>query len=175
MNSLLFKNNVLLILMSVRKRHPIRNSEIREIVEDLETRLNEGVEDLFEGRVETAELESGENIILIDRKPAFLMRGDEYFPLLFFADRLPLRKVTVDMGAVKPISDGADVMAPGVIGYDEQIKSGDVVGIEDEKNHELIAIGAALKRGASLKGEKGRVIENIHHVGDKFWDLKEEF
>lgn len=161
--------------MVIKKRHPIRSSDIEEIVESLKPELGEEVEDLLEGRVETAKLDSGEHVILADGQPLLLKKNDKFLPLTFAADRLSLKRVIVDMGAVEPISSGADVMAPGIVEAEENIESGEIVGIEDEKNHKIVAIGIALEEGSSLRGEEGKVVENLHQVGDKFWDLREEF
>ncbi len=161
--------------MSIKKRHPIRSSDIRDMKEELKPRFGNQIEDLLDGTVETAELEDGKDIIIIDGRPAFIKKDGDFMPLIFFADRLSMKKVTVDMGAVKHITDGADVMAPGVVNVDKSIAKGEIVNIEDEKNNKTIALGNALKDGPSLIGEKGKVIENKHHVGDELWDLKDEF
>ena len=161
--------------MSIKKRHPIRSSDIRSMKEELKPRFGKQVEDLLNGTVETAELEDGKDIIVVDGTPAFLEKDEELMPLIFFVDRLELKNVTVDMGAVGHISDGADVMAPGILEVDESIGKGDTVGIVDEKNKKTIAIGKTLKKGPSLKGKEGKVIKNLHYVGDELWGLKEEF
>lgn len=161
--------------MSPKKRHPIRSSEIRKMVEKLRPKLGDEIEDLLNGMVEKAELESEKELILIDREPAIIKENDDYLPLLNIADRLSLKRITVDMGAVAPISKGANIMAPGITGTDKNIEKGEIVGIEDEKNRKLIAIGRTLKKEPSLKGQEGKVIENLHHVGDRYWELKEEF
>lgn len=161
-------------MMEIKRRHPLRDSKIREIIEKLEPKLGEETESLLKGRVEITETGSGEKIILVDGAPALIKKEGEYFPLTSIADRLSLKRVTVDMGAVRPISDGADVMAPGVVEVDEGIEKDQIVGIEDEKNSKIIAIGTALKEGPYLKGERGKVIENLHYVGDKYWNLQEE-
>lgn len=161
-------------MMEIKRRHSLRDSKIREIIEKLEPKLGEEIESLLKGRVEITEIGSGEKIILVDNAPALIKKEGEYFPLTSIADRLSLKRVTVDMGAVKPISDGADVMAPGVVEVDEGIEKDQIIGIEDEKNSKIIAIGTALKDGPYLKGERGKVIENLHYVGDKYWNLQEE-
>jgi len=66
------------------------------------------------------------------------------------------RAVTVDMGAVRFIYNGADVMAPGIVEADPGIRAGDVVWVRDEKNGRPLAIGRAIM------------------VGDEIWRLGEE-
>ena len=160
--------------MHMKKRHPIKNSEIRDIIENLKPDFGSEIEQLLQGKVETAELESGEEFILVDEKPVLIKKGDSLFPFITAAEPLRLKKVTVDMGAIEPISSGADIMAPGVVDTDPEIEEGEIVGIEDEKNHKILAIGRSLKEGSCLTGKEGKVIENIHHVGDDFWSFMDE-
>lgn len=161
--------------MSIKHRHPIRDSDLRKITKKLESRIGSKVKDLFEGKVETAELDTGEEVLLVDGKPVFVKKDEKFFPLISSADRLSLKRVTVDMGAVKPISDGADIMAPGIVDVGKEIEKKEIVGIEDEENNKIIAIGEALEKSSELKGEEGKVIKNVHYVGDKYWSLHEEF
>lgn len=161
--------------MSVKKRHFIRNSDLRELVEDLRPYFGGEIEDLLKGQVETGELESGERIILVDDEPLLVKKGEKFFPLIQNADSLSLKSIVVDMGAVKPITDGADVMAPGVVEVDGNIESGEIVCVRDEENKKIIAIGKSLEDGSSLTGEEGKVVENVHYVGDRFWSLLEKF
>lgn len=161
-------------MMRIKKRHPIRDSDIRDLAGRLKPRFGVEIENLLEGRVETAELESGENIILADGEPV-LVKKDIFFPFTSAADKLSLKRITVDMGAVKPISDGADIMAPGIVEVEEGIEKGEIVGIEDEENGKVIAIGETLVGKDSIKGEEGKVVQNLHYVGDKYWSLLEEF
>ncbi len=160
--------------MKIKKRHPIRNSDIRDMVEELKPQFGKEIENLLEGRVETAELESGEDIVLLDGKPV-LIQKDGFFPFTSAADRLSLKRITVDMGAVEPICDGADIMAPGISEVEGDVEKGEIVGIEDEENRRTIAIGETLVGRDSLKGEEGKVVKNLHYVGDKYWSLLKEF
>lgn len=161
-------------MMRIKKRHPIRDSDIRDLADRLKPQFGIEIENLLEGRVETAELESGESIILVDGEP-ILVEKDILFPFTSAADKLSLKRVTVDMGAVKPISDGADVMAPGIVEVEDGIEEGEIIGIEDEKNRKIIAIGETLVEEDSLKGKEGKVVRNLHYVGDKYWSILEEF
>src|SRR2546428_8934585 len=80
------------------------------------------------------------------------------------------RAVTVDMGAVRFIYNGADVMAPGIVEADPGIRAGDVVWVRDEKNGRPLAIGRAVMDGPTIaRQEKGKTIQTIHHVGDEIW------
>jgi PUA domain protein len=84
------------------------------------------------------------------------------------------RYVTVDMGAVRFVCNGADVMTPGIIGFDASIKEGDLVWIRDARNLQPLAVGRALL-GADrmVLKEKGKAVTSIHYVGDRLWQLDE--
>jgi len=80
------------------------------------------------------------------------------------------RWVTVDMGAVPYVYNGADVMAPGIVEADPAIAVGDLVWVRDEKNRRPLAVGAALMTGAEMAAaEKGKSVKAVHHVGDEYW------
>ncbi len=82
--------------------------------------------------------------------------------------KLPFPKVVVDLGAVKPIANGAHVMGPGVRDVEGEFSEGDLVVVVDEKLGAALAIGRALRPSSEVK-EKGRSILNLHHAGDPIW------
>ncbi|MCC6029158.1 MAG: hypothetical protein LM591_03350 [Candidatus Korarchaeum sp.] len=82
--------------------------------------------------------------------------------------RLPIPKVVVDLGAVKPIASGADVMGPGIKEVEGNFNPGDLVAVVDEKLKAVIALGIAQRSSDEAK-ERGKTIKNIHHAGDTIW------
>jgi len=122
--------------------------------------------------------EAGEMRLLIrEEEPIALVLGEAIAPtvrglLAFPAQR---RFVTVDMGAVPFVYNGADVMAPGIVEADPAIRVGDFVWVRDEKNRRPLAVGRAIMDGPTMaREERGKAIETIHHVGDDLWRLGEE-
>jgi PUA domain protein len=84
-------------------------------------------------------------------------------------------KVVVDMGAIKFLTNGANVMRPGIRSFLAPFLKGDVVVVVDEKHGKALAVGTAMVD--SLEGEKmgrGPVIRNVHYIGDKFWNAVKE-
>lgn len=80
--------------------------------------------------------------------------------------------VTVDMGAVKFVNNGADIMAPGIVEADPAIQPGDLVWIRDERNKVPLAVGEALLPGTQMpRGPKGKAVKSLHHVGDLVWEM----
>ncbi|MEM4311836.1 MAG: PUA domain-containing protein [Nitrososphaerales archaeon] len=83
--------------------------------------------------------------------------------------------VTVDTGAVKPICNGANLMRPGIKSFEGEFKKGDIVGIKEERYNKHIAIGLALiDKEKAEKLDKGTILENLHYVGDKAWEILKE-
>ena len=122
--------------------------------------------------------EAGELRLLIRNEEAIaLIVGEAIAPtvrglLSFPAER---RFVTVDMGAVPFVYNGADVMAPGIVDADPAIRAGDFVWVRDEKNRRPLAVGKAVMDGPTMaREERGKAIDTLHHVGDDLWRLGEE-
>ena len=137
-------------------------------------RLLEGLSSQFNNlvaeKVETAVIEDKE-VYLFDEKIEFVKDENGMYPFLSsqYVDSLP--KVVVDMGAIRFVCNGADVMAPG-IGEMGDFKEGDLVVIRDVNHGKALAIGVANKSSADIEAsKKGKVIRNIHFVGDKLWGV----
>ncbi len=83
-----------------------------------------------------------------------------------------LKKITVDMGAVKFVVGGADIMRPGITGIEDGIHEGEIIVIIDENNKKPLAVGRALLSGEDMKSqEKGKSIKNMHYIGDDIWNV----
>jgi PUA domain protein len=79
----------------------------------------------------------------------------------------------VDKGAIRFVSNGADIMAPGIVGADSEIKEGDLVIIVEETYLKPLAIGKALMKGPQMvEADSGKAIKSITHVGDKLWNME---
>ncbi len=84
-------------------------------------------------------------------------------------------KVVVDMGPIKFVTNGANVMRPGIRSFLGSFAKGDVVVIVDEKHGKALATGSALVGSEEAeKMEKGPVVKNLHYIGDKFWNAVKE-
>ena len=148
--------------MRVKSRHHLRSDEVRAIEERLAERL--GV-DLAGETYERVDLEGTEfDLVLVDGDP---------FPTVRGANRLdPERRVvTVDAGAVSFVSDGADVMRPGIVAADDTITEGDLVLVAEETHGKVLAVGRALVDGSEMAGDSGRVVGSVHHVGDDLYEF----
>jgi len=84
-------------------------------------------------------------------------------------------RVVVDMGAVKFLTNGANVMRPGIRSFLATFLKGDMVVVVDEKHGKGLAVGMAMVDSSEgEKMEKGPVIKNVHYIGDKFWNAVRE-
>jgi len=79
--------------------------------------------------------------------------------------------VAVDMGAVPHVCNGADIMVKGIRSVDREFAKGALVVIVDETHGKHLAIGEALVDSASIREmERGKVVSNLHFVGDDAWE-----
>jgi PUA domain protein len=97
--------------------------------------------------------------------------GDVYLP--FLTDTEILKKfpyVMVDMGAVKFMCNGANVMRPGITKYTQFEKDG-VVCIIEESQHKFLAVGKSCVPSTDMESmTKGEIVKNMHYISDKYWE-----
>jgi PUA domain protein len=96
---------------------------------------------------------------------------NDYLPFLSETETLEkFPNVTVDMGAVKFMCKGANLMRPGIKKFTEFEKD-KLVCIIEESQHKFLAVGKAMVSSSELeKMEKGEVIKNMHYISDNFWE-----
>jgi PUA-domain protein len=155
------------------RRYFLKARESKELLDKASKRLNINLEQVFgdKANVEMVQTESIK-LFLTNGKPILAQTGENIYPTLTFKEFLDhAPKITVDMGAVPYICKGANVMAPGIRGFNGQFQKGDLVTITDEKHGKPIALGETLYDTEQAKSVKqGIIIKNIHYVGDKTWN-----
>ena len=96
---------------------------------------------------------------------------EDYLPFLSeikMLEKFPT--VTVDMGAVKFMCKGANLMRPGIKKFTEFEKD-QIVCIVEESQHKFLAVGKSLVSSSELETmEKGEIINNMHYISDRFWE-----
>ena len=156
--------------MKIRKRYQLQKKKLQKLIKDLGN-----YSDLIQPKSKVEILESDlYDIILIDGKPLVMNIDETYFPTLKGALELEINTsyVMVDMGAVKFVAKGADVMSPGITEADLNIKEGDLVIIIEETHRKPLATGRALISGPEMvENSAGKAVKTIHFVGDKLWNL----
>lgn len=112
-------------------------------------------------------------IISINRIPAFFYYENRLLPTIKFLhsqkEKL-LKTITVDMGAIKFLVSGADIMRPGIVDIDQDIIQNEIIAIIDQKNKTIISIGISMFDASEMNTqEKGKSVRNIHYIGDNVW------
>jgi malignant T-cell-amplified sequence len=78
------------------------------------------------------------------------------------------------MGAVKFVCNGAKIMRPGITRFDS-FKKDDIVIVKDQTYGKSLAVGIALDDSEiATSKSKGYVIDNLHYISDKFWEVHKE-
>ena len=112
-------------------------------------------------------------LIFINKQPAFFYYQEKVLPTLkYLQTNNLLKKITIDMGAVKFMINGADLMKPGITDVDAEIKEQEIIVLVDQNNKKPLALGIALFNSEQIKSmTHGKVTKNIHYVGDKIWNF----
>ncbi|NLI74481.1 MAG: RNA-binding protein [Euryarchaeota archaeon] len=159
----------------VRRRRRLREREVKALFEEIVSTL--GVEPFLPGEMVDRAESTDFDILFINNIAEGIVYDDKAFLTVrgLLRNRPDKLAVTVDMGAVPYVTNGADIMGPGIVDADLAIQPGDLVWIRDINNGVPLAIGEALISGDEMKEKSpGRAVKSIHHVSDKLWKLNEE-
>ncbi len=154
------------------KRYFARKDLLSTIKSDL-ANISKDFVDILPDKVEVLETKGKKYVIGAEGVIVF-DSGSGYFPTVKGALKLTTdkRTVTVDAGAVSFVINGADIMRPGVVSWDEEIKKGDHVIIREAAHGKAIAIGTALWDGSMFEKEKtGKCVKSLYFVGDDIWKM----
>ena len=154
------------------KSNLISKSETSKILEQINSQWK--IELPKQKNIKTHEVDEKGVIITGDGITAVKI-GDDILP---FLDDIPILEkfpyVTVDMGAIKFVCKGANIMRPGITKFSD-FESGEIVCVIEESQKKFLAVGKARMSSKELdKTNKGEVIKNMHYVSDNFWESKKE-
>ncbi|MDR0913123.1 MAG: DUF1947 domain-containing protein [Methanobrevibacter sp.] len=156
--------------MKIKKRYFLKKKKVKELKKELG--------DFSAAILDSAKIEMLEtdlmDFVLVNNEPSIIIIDSKPYPTLksVISNHFELKKVVVDMGAVKFVTNGADIMSPGIVETDE-VKPGDVVVITDENHNQPLAIGISLIDGESMvKNNTGKAIKTIHYISDDIWNFK---
>ncbi|MDX1611888.1 MAG: PUA domain-containing protein [Candidatus Thermoplasmatota archaeon] len=162
--------------LKLKGRHPLKEKARDEVNDAVEAWL--GVRVLPEEGTLIERARAGPyEVVLAGGKCFVILEGhdlEEPMPTLraLMAAKPDVRWVTVDMGAVPFLRNGADVMSPGITEAHEDVQAGNLVWVRDEEHGMPLALGKALMSGPEMAGaDKGKAIEVLHYVGDELWDI----
>lgn len=159
--------------MRIKSRHIIRRDFAKKLQNELKSMFGDGADFFKNKKMELVETDEINDLILVNGEPLLFLIKDK--PFLTVKGALKVKptkkKVVIDMGAVKHVSSGANVMCPGITSATSDIKKDDFVVIVDELHDKAIAVGKALISGDEMVANQGKAIKCIHYVGDKIWNF----
>jgi malignant T-cell-amplified sequence len=125
--------------------------------------------------IKVFEIEYDKSIVVIDTVVGVFIKNELILPFLGKTDILKeFPFIKVDSGSIKFICNGAKILRPGIVEFGSFNKN-DIVAVKDERFEKYISVGLALEDSAIAENlQKGYVIDNLHFVGDKFWDAFKE-
>jgi malignant T-cell-amplified sequence len=109
----------------------------------------------------------GNNLVAIQLTPDLIVPHLTQHDLLnHFAS------VQVDMNAVKFVCNGANIMRPGITDF-TTFKESEIVLVKDQTHKKELAVCISLVDDVDgRKMERGVVLNNIHYIGDVYWETK---
>jgi PUA domain protein len=125
--------------------------------------------------IKVFEVEYNKSIVVIDSLLGVFINNEFILPFLGKTDILDkFPSIIVDSGSIKFICNGAKILRPGIVKFDRFVKN-DIVAVKDERFAKYISVGLALDdSNLAEKLHKGYVVDNLHFVGDKFWNTYKE-
>ncbi|TFG08898.1 MAG: RNA-binding protein [Promethearchaeota archaeon] len=165
--------------MNIRQRHFIKHSEIKQLKDEIIKQYDKDIlNDLIpkKANVEYILAENDDEFYAINKElKLWKSKKDGYIPVLtqLLEGKIDLKKVVVDMGAIKYLTlNKADVMRPGITKIDPSIKKDEIIQIIDETHSRPLAIGKAMFNADEMQEKKkGKVIRNLHTIEDDVWKL----
>ena len=157
----------------IKKRHLLKKREHKEEIARIEQEIGSSITQLdTKTQIEGGILDDGSRILLLDGEIIFFEHEGRMFPALraLLDGLIDVPRVTVDMGAVRFVVNGADIMRPGITEIDSRVKENGIVVIVDENHGKPLAVGVSKMSAQSLKAASGgKVIKSIHHINDDLW------
>ena len=156
-----------------RRRHFLKEKEAKRFLLEVSKTLGTDIERLLGSKtgVEVNETEISE-VFIFDGRPLLARSNGVLFPTLYFEELFSIiPKIVVDMGAVPYVCKGADVMAPGLVTIKGEFEENDLLLVVDERHGKPLAVGVALFGSEDMKVlNSGKIVKNLHYVGDKLWN-----
>lgn len=158
---------------------PLKRKDLKHFVEGFCSRYPRLCSSIGLGQPGMAYEVSAEGVVVyvVDGVPIAFRYGEEVLPTLVVVRMAGMEStsyVVVDAGAVKPILNGADVMAPGIVEA-SPFSVGDTVVVWSLDRRTPLAVTKALMGSSEvLAVKRGRALKNLHHAGDDVWGISLE-
>jgi PUA-domain protein len=167
--------------MNIKQRHFIQKSQIKELKDDILKQYDQKfLAQIFpkKAKIELIQTDAGDTLFAINDVLKLWKSKEGYIPVLtlLLNNQVSLKKVVVDMGAIKFVTNGADIMRPGITKIDRSIKKGDIIEIVDEIHDRSLAVGKAMYDADEMeKKDSGKVVINLHTIQDSVWEFEKQF
>ena len=158
----------------IKKRHLLKKREQRDEIERIESDLGYSIGLDEKARLESGVLDDGSKILLLNNEILFFEYEGRNFPTLraILDGIITIPTVTVDMGAVKFVVNGADIMRPGITKVDDAVTANGIVAVVDERHGKPLAVGVSQLSASDLRAATtGKVVKSIHYVNDDLWNF----
>ena len=167
--------------MNIKHRHFIQKSQIKDLQDDILAQYDEKfVNQIFpkKARIEVIQTDAGDTLYAVNNVLKLWKSKEGYIPVLtlLLNKQVDIKKIVVDKGAIRFVTNGADVMRPGITKIDSSIKKGDIVVIVDENHDRALAIGKSMFDAKQMEDKNsGKVVKNLHTIQDNVWEFEKEF
>jgi PUA domain protein len=157
--------------LTVKRRSRLRSKDMKKVLAWMEEEWGIGIPEDME--METCSVDGQQSYVVNGKIVGMEEKGGFMMTLKGIMELKPTKRwVTVDMGAVRFLANGADVMAPGIVEADPGIEEGDIVWIRDERNLRPLCVGRALIPGSEMgPKDSGKAVKTLHYVGDPIWNV----
>ena len=167
--------------MKIKNRHFVRKSELNPIKDEILKQYDQKfIDQIFpkKSNVEVIETEAGDTLFAVNNVLKLWRSKDGYIPVLtlLINNQVDLKTIVVDLGAVRYVTNGADIMRPGITKIDSSIIKGDIVRIIEETKSRALAVGKAMFDAPEMEAKSsGKVVKNLHTIQDSVWEFEKQF
>lgn len=159
----------------LKRRHLLKKRDRKAHIEQIERDLGTSVSGLDEkAKLEEGLLDDGTTVLILEGSIIFFELDGRMVPTLhaILDGLIQIPSITVDMGAVKFVVNGADIMRPGVTKIDDGIMDGSIVAIVDERHGKALAVGVSKMSSDEMSAAThGKVVLSKHYVNDALWEF----
>lgn len=131
------------------------------------------VSTLFHKKSDLKQYDVSDGAVLVyEGVPVFILHKKGLIPTIKLLNKFEstLPKITVDLGALKFVMNGADIMRPGITQIDDGVSEGGLCLVVEEKHQGIIAVGQAMFDKIDMENmTSGKVVRNLHHLQDMWW------
>ena len=157
----------------IKKRHLLKKREQRDEIANIESEIGSSIKGLdHKSRIEGGILDDGSRVLILEGEIIFFQHEGRMLPALraLLKGLIDVPRITVDMGAVKYVVNGADIMRPGITQVDDRVRKDGIVVVVDENHGKPLAVGISMMSAQEMRAvTSGKVIKSIHHVNDDLW------